>query len=58
MRAKKLELSSKKLTPRLFLVKSKSIISKETTLREFLKLRSIGLVKQKGIGRGTYYIIK
>lgn len=30
----------------------------DTALRELLKLRSLGLVGQKGVGRGTYYTIK
>ncbi len=33
-------------------------VSGDTALRELSKLRSLGLVKQKGIGRGTYYAIK
>jgi Fic family protein len=45
-------------TPRLIPAKSKNIISNDTALRELLKLRSLGLVEQKGIGRGTYYTIK
>jgi len=33
-------------------------VSNDTALRELLKLRSLGLVGQKGVGRGTYYTIK
>jgi len=59
MRIKKSRLSLKiKYTPRLIPTKSKNIISNDTALRELLKLRSLGLVEQKGVGRGTYYTIK
>ena len=33
-------------------------VSNDTALRELSKLRSRGLVKQKGIGREIYYVIK
>lgn len=33
-------------------------ISNDTSLRELSKLRSLGLIDKKGVGRGIYYVIK
>jgi len=33
-------------------------ISADTALRELTKMKSLGLIKTKGIGRGIYYVIR
>ena len=33
-------------------------VSNDTSLRELSLLRSLGLIDKKGVGRGTYYVIK
>lgn len=33
-------------------------VSNDTSLRELSKLKSLGLIDKKGVGRGTYYVIK
>jgi ATP-dependent DNA helicase RecG len=33
-------------------------VSNDTSLRELSILRSLGLIDKKGVGRGTYYVIK
>jgi len=33
-------------------------VSNDTSLRELNKLRSLNLIDKKGVGRGTYYIVK
>ncbi len=33
-------------------------VSNDTSLRELSKLKSMGMIEQKGVGRGVYYVIK
>lgn len=33
-------------------------VSNDTSLRELSKLKSRGMIEQKGVGRGVYYVIK